>query len=327
MISNPVVSVAIVTYNQVAFIGKAIESVLSQKTDFEFEILIGDDFSNDGTREIIRQYADQYPDKIVPLLHPKNLGRNGMFNALETYAKARGKYLAAMDGDDYWTNDLKLQKQHDFLESHPDFVMCYHNALITFEDGSPSIILNPENQPEVSTLDDLIGDEEIWFMATSSVMFRTVLKDYPAWFSESVSGDIPRYVLLAKHGKIGYIREMMSVYRKNKNGTSFTDTYDDAGFLQNRIDMYSGINKELNFRYDTLLKQNMARYYYRMLESKQYQNKYWSRLPVAFRTISWMKPNPELRKEIIRDYIVPAPLMKLYSAIAIGSHKVKSKLS
>jgi glycosyltransferase involved in cell wall biosynthesis len=321
------VSVPIITYNQANFIGKAIESVLEQKTNFDFEILIGDDFSNDGTRTIITDYANRYPDKIVPVLHPKNLGRNGMFNTLETYKLAKGEYIASMDGDDYWTDPHKLQKQVDFLDAHPDFSVCFHNALITFEDGSPSELVNDEKQKAISTIEDLIGEDEIWFMATSSVLFRNCIKTYPKWFMESVSGDIPRYVLLAKKGKIGYLPEVMSVYRKNVGGTSFTDKYDDAVFLQNRINMYKGINQELDYAYDKTLKKNLARYYKMMLESRQYRDAYFTRLPIIWAHITYGQlPWPEA-KEIIKTYGIPESVMKLYSAIALLPHRLKEKKS
>ena len=312
-----IVSVCIITYNQAPFIGQAIESVVSQRVNFPIEILIGDDCSTDGTQVIIQQWADRYPDLIRPVLHPRNLGQNGLFNTLETYKLAAGTYLAAMDGDDYWTDPLKLQKQVDFLDANPDFSTCFHNALITYEDGSPSYVLNAPDQPAVTTIEDLIGEEEIWFMATSSVLFRNQIRTYPDWFMKSVSGDIPRYVLLAKLGKIGYLPDVMSVYRKNRGGTSFTDKYDDAGFLRNRIAMYEGINQELEGRYDQPLKRNIARYYRWMLDSRQYRDRYVSRKLLAVKYLRLARLSDDDRKEIIQKYVMPARLMRLYSSLAI----------
>jgi glycosyltransferase involved in cell wall biosynthesis len=315
------VSVCIATYNQEKFIGKAIESALMQQTNFPFEILVGDDYSTDGTRAIVQTYIDRHPGVVKPVFHPRNLGQNGLFNAMETFRQGTGTYLASFDGDDYWTDPLKLQKQVDFLDTHPDFVACYHNALITYEDGSPSHVLNPPDQPTVSTLDDLIGEEEIWFMATSSVLFRNVLHTYPAWFMRSVSGDIPRYILLGRHGKFGYLPDVMSVYRKNQNGTSFTDKYHDAAFLLNRIDMYEGINESTDYQYNKTLRRNIARYYKMILESHQYQGHYWKSLPVALKYLRLGQPTGEARKLLFQHHIIPPPMMKLYSAIAIRAGK------
>ena len=319
------VSVCIITYNQVQFIGQAIESVVSQQVNFPMEILIGDDCSTDGTQAIIRTYAERYPNLIRPVLHERNLGQNGLFNTLETYKSATGTYLAAMDGDDYWTDPLKLQKQVDFLNANPGFSTCYHNALIIYEDGTPGHVVNSPDQPAVTTIEDLIGEEEIWFMATSSVLFRNDIREYPDWFKKSVSGDIPRYVLLAKLGKIGYLSDVMSVYRKNEGGTSFTDKYDDANFLQNRIDMYEGINQELGGKYSRTLRRNIARYYRSMLDSKQYRNQYYPRNLLAMKYLRLSGVAGEERKEVIQKYVVPAPLMRVYSAVAIRLSKFRRK--
>ena len=132
------VSVTIITYNQSRFIRKAIDSALAQQTTFPFEILVGDDCSTDDTPEIIKQYEQQYPGKVIGVLQTHNLGQNGLLNCLETLKRTRGEYYAIIDGDDYWTDPLKLQKQVDYLEAHPTYSAVFSNALITYEDGSPS---------------------------------------------------------------------------------------------------------------------------------------------------------------------------------------------
>ncbi len=311
------VTVLIITYNQQRFIRKAIDSALAQQTSFPIEILVGDDFSSDGTREIIQEYEQLHPGLVKGILHPRNMGKNGGINFLETLKLAQGEYYALMDGDDYWTNSHKLQKQADFLDAHPDYSTVFHNALITYEDGSPAHVLNGPDTKPFFTIDDLIGEEEIWFMATSSTMYRNSIREYPAWFMESVSGDIPRLILKAKQGKIGYLPDVMSVYRKNQGGTSFTDKYDDAGFLRNRIAMYEAIGRELNGKYDQKLKPNIARYYRWMLDSHQYKDRYYPRNLLALKYLRLAKLTEEERKEIIQKYVVPAPLMRLYSALAI----------
>jgi glycosyltransferase involved in cell wall biosynthesis len=312
------VSVLIITYNQQRFIRKAIDSALAQQTSFPIEILVGDDFSSDGTREIIQEYERLHPGLVKGVLHPRNMGKNGGINFLETLKLATGEYYALMDGDDYWTDALKLQKQADFLDAHPDYSMVFHNALITYEDGTPAHELNGPDTKPFFTVDDLIGEEEIWFMATSSTMYRNSIAEYPDWFKASVSGDIPRLVLKAKQGKIGFLPDLMSVYRKNQGGTSFTDKYDDAVFLRNRIAMYEAIGKELDGKYDEVLNRNIARYYRWMLDSEQYRDEYYPRNMLAIKYLKLAKLTGEERKEIIQEYIVPAPLMRLYSTVAIG---------
>lgn len=317
------VSVVILTYNQKNFIGKAIESALAQETNFDFEILVGDDCSTDGAQEVIQSYQNQYPDKVKAILHSKNLGQNGLFNTIETLKLATGDYIAPMDGDDYWTSPHKLQIQVDFMEAHPSFSACFHNALITYEDGTPSHELNTPDQKTIITVEDLVGEDEIWFMATSAVMFKNGLMYYPEWFLQSTSGDIPRYVILAKQGPIGYVSGVMSVYRKNRGGASFRDHYRDARFLYNRIKMYEGINKELGQQYDDLLKRNIARYYKMLLEARQYQKSYFRRANLAIKYLELGKPDRETTREVVRDYIIPKWMMQVYSFFALLPHRLK----
>jgi len=316
------VSVLIITYNQERFIGQAIDSALAQQVSFPIEILVGDDFSTDRTRDIIREYEQRHPGLVRGVLHPRNLGKNGGINFLETLREAKGEYYALMDGDDYWTNPLKLQKQADFLDAHPDYSTVFHNALITYEDGSREHVLNGPDTRPFFTIDDLIGEEEIWFMATSSTMYRNSISEYPAWFRESVSGDIPRLILKAKQGKIGYLPEVMSVYRKNRGGTSFTDRYDNDVFLRNRIAMYEGINRELNYQYKRPLERNMARYYKMMFNAEPYRSSYLARLPIVWKYISMARPSGEELKEVIRDYLVPPALSQAYSKMALGLYRL-----
>ncbi len=320
------VSVTILTYNQVAFIGKTIESALNQVTDFEYEILVGDDCSTDGAREVILDYQKRFPDKVKAVLHPRNLGQNGLFNTIETLKLAKGKYIAPLDGDDYWTNPHKLQKQVDFMEAHPDFSACFHNALITYEDGAPSHEVNAPDQKKVISVSDLIGEEEIWFMATSAVLFKNGLMHYPDWFLKSTSGDIPRYVILAQQGPIGYIPETMSVYRKNRAGASYKDHYRDTRFLRNRIMMYRGINQETNREYDLPLRKNIARYYRMMLDARQFSRSYFRRAALALYYLYLRRPAMEEIREVCRDYIVPKWVVNVYSFFALLPHRFRGSL-
>ena len=317
----PKVSVLIITYNQKNFIRQAIDSVLAQKTSFPIEILVGDDFSTDGTRDIIQAYERQYPGLVIGVLHPHNMGKNGGINFLETLRLAKGEYYALIDGDDYLTDPLKIQKQADLLDAHPDYSMTFHNALITYEDGSPSHILNGPDMKPFYTVEDLIGEDEIWFMATSSTMYRNSISEYPAWFRDSSSGDIPRLILKAKLGKIGYIPDLMSVYRKNRAGASFHDNYRDETFLRNRMRMYQDINQELDYKYNSVLRRNIARYYRMMLDARQYEGSYFRRARLAVKYLYMANLEWNKAKDVIMQYIVPPPVAKLYSTIRLIPHK------
>lgn len=129
---NPLVSICCISYNQEPFIRTCLEGFLSQRTSFAFEILIHDDCSTDGTTDIIKEYELKYPNLIFPLYEEENQYSRGKASVIDfyNYKRARGKYIAYCEGDDYWTDPLKLQKQVDFMESHPDYVICFHLAPI-----------------------------------------------------------------------------------------------------------------------------------------------------------------------------------------------------
>ena len=176
VVENPLVSVSVVTYNHEKYISECLDGILMQKTDFPFEILLGEDESTDGTRDICIEYAKQYPDKIKLYLHSRdnNIKINGIptgrFNFLYNLTHAKGKYIALCEGDDYWTDPLKLQKQVDFLEGNPDFAICFHNALVLWDDKSqPPKYFCAKNQKQTSTIEDVI---EKWFIHTASMVFR-----------------------------------------------------------------------------------------------------------------------------------------------------------
>jgi glycosyltransferase involved in cell wall biosynthesis len=322
------VSVMVLTYNHANYIRQTLDSIVTQKTNFPFEILVGDDASTDSTAEIIREYHARYPDLIVPILHKENLGGYGKNNTLDALSKAKGQYIAPMDGDDYWIDDDRLQKLVDFLDKNTDFVACFHNAEVIFEDGThPNEFVNPPDQKEITTVEDFIGEVEVWFIATSAIVFRHgIIKEYPQWFHESKSGDIPRYILLGKNGgKFKYINETLSVYRRHRNGgMSFTDKYHDAEFLWNRIGMYQGIDKELNYQFHETINKNISRYYKMLMDCRQYKRGYWRRAKAALQYLRLSKINGQERTETIRDYILPKWLAKIYSFFALLPHRVRN---
>ena len=128
---QPLVSICCITYNHAKYIRQCLEGFLMQKTSFSYEIVINDDCSTDGTTDIIREYEARYPNLISPIYHAENEYSKGVRGMFATYCfpKAKGKYIAMCEGDDYWIDPLKLQKQVDFMEENPDYSMCFHNAM------------------------------------------------------------------------------------------------------------------------------------------------------------------------------------------------------
>jgi glycosyltransferase involved in cell wall biosynthesis len=204
-----------VTYNQERFIGQAVESVLAQETNFAIEIVIGEDCSTDDTRSILEVLAARHPDRIRLLLADHN--RGGKLNFMETFRQCRGDYVALLEGDDYWTCSMKLQKQVDALDARRDWTICYHPAEIRYDDWRQAPALWPATaQKPESTLVDLFAMD---FIPTNAVVFRNRLfGDFPPWFAEITMGDWPLHILNATYGNIGFLPEVMSVYRVHSGG-------------------------------------------------------------------------------------------------------------
>ncbi len=212
----PKVSVHIISYNRERFIGQAIESVLMQKTNFTFEIVIGEDCSMDGTKQIIVEYARKYPLLFRLHLHDRNMGMTPNF--LFTYTQCRGEYIAFLDSDDYWTDRYKLQKQVDYLDSHPNVATSAHWTDVLDNSSGKSVrIQRPEHLKSLYTIDDIFEDGILFH--TSSVVCRNVLKEFPQWMHETYLNDILLYILNDQYGKIGIIHEIMGVYRLHDNQT------------------------------------------------------------------------------------------------------------
>jgi len=207
----PLVSVLMLTYNQEDYIAQAIESVLAQKTNFNFQLVIGEDCSTDGTSEICRKYKNRFPEKIILLLSNANLGLGRNF--MRTFNACEGKYLAICEGDDFWIHPSKLQLQVDFLEKNPEFSICFHRIMNYFpEDGSKSLS-NP-SQKRVTGIVDLSRKN---FISNVSCMYRNKLFELPEWFSKISTYDYAMHMLNAQFGKIAYIPKIMAVYRQHKN--------------------------------------------------------------------------------------------------------------
>jgi glycosyltransferase involved in cell wall biosynthesis len=182
-VPDPQVTARVVTYNHASFIRDCLEGILMQQTTFPFEIVVGEDCSTDGTREIVMNYAKEYPDKMRVITSDYNVGMRA--NGKRCYLASRGKYVALCDGDDHWTDPLKLQKQYDFMEAHSEYAMCYH-AYRLQTDGKISKKLYPLKGRDFSG-DELVATPE--GIATSTKFLRHVLRMDRESFLSMPSGD------------------------------------------------------------------------------------------------------------------------------------------
>ena len=258
------VSIALVTYNHELFIAQAIVSVLGQKTKFDVELIIGEDSSTDRTREIVLNYQERFPGKIRVLAIENHLGMHR--NLARTLAACSGQYVALLEGDDYWTSPHKLQKHADFLDGNLDCSICFHPVSWFYEDahigdGRPEHDTEwPRSHRGSSTIEDLLGE---MFIPTASAMFRNgLIGEYPEWLQELKMADWPLYLLIADHGSIGCLDEVMSAYRNHAGGDWFA--LEDEMRYREVIKMYELLNEHFEYRYAQVIRPLLAHYHLKL---------------------------------------------------------------
>ena len=241
-------TVVTTTYNHEKYIKQALNGFVMQVTNFPFEVRICDDCSTDKTRDIIEEYRIKYPNIIKPIYNDTNIGP--MDNFIRTLSTVNTEYVALCDGDDFWTDSNKLQKQVDFLESHKDFSICFHQTKIFFEDSIEKEQIYPTGIPEETTIDNLVSMSN--YIPANTVVYRwmfynssKVLKDiFP---QNIVPGDYYLHLLHAKTGKIYFMNEIMSQYRRHTSGMWWLNATQEG---KEQFDLVYG-KKLLNF-YDAI---------------------------------------------------------------------------
>jgi glycosyltransferase involved in cell wall biosynthesis len=281
-------SVMMVTYNHERFIAQALMSVLSQRVNFDYEIVVGEDCSTDGTRDILMDFCRRFPDRIVPLLRNRNIG--AMRNAEATFAACRGQYVALLEGDDYWTCEDKLQRQVDFLDAHPDCAICCSRAQVANEGGMSSGTLrarsggifpalpNSTLAEEVSgllpvtpraagtyTVEDLL--EENFIMSCTLVYRWGGIAPFPSWFCRLGLGDLPRHAMVVNQSTIELLDDCMAVYRVHSGG--IWSSQDQTSQAREHARMLKALNRHLRFRYTNIIRPNVARSYLELATSSR----------------------------------------------------------
>jgi glycosyltransferase involved in cell wall biosynthesis len=219
---QPLVSVWIPTYQHGGFIRECLDGVLMQVTSFPVEIIVGEDGSTDGTREICVEYAKKHPDRIRLFLRSRarstwvDGGVTRIFNGVWAWLSARGKYVALCEGDDCWTDPTKLQKQVDLLESRPDVSLCCHRVVMGSDLKAKGVVYPGHPRPLIGTLEDVLAEN--WIATCSIVLRREVLQDYPGWAGDLTFSDWPIQVMAAKRGNIGFLDAVMGFYRVHPGG-------------------------------------------------------------------------------------------------------------
>lgn len=257
------VSIVCLAYNHERYIKEALDSFLTQQTDFNYEVLVHDDASTDNTAKIIKEYELKYPNIIKPIYQTENQYSKGIkISWAFAYPKARGKYIALCEGDDFWVDLLKLQKQVDFLEMHDECSLCVHRAIV-YDNATKSKIgeIRPSHQNSYfSTEQIILGDGDIF--ATNSMVFRKEFAlTLPKFYLNAPIGDYPLNIYLSLCGKVYYFDDCMSAYRVNVEGswTSTHKNFDTKVELLDKIEkMFFEINQYTNFKYSEIIESVLA---------------------------------------------------------------------
>ena len=241
------VSVCCLAYNHERYIREALESFVGQKTDFRYEILVNDDVSTDGTRKIIDEYVQKYPDLVIPIYQTENQYSKGV-NVLETFfaGRCRGKYIAFCEGDDCWTTSDKLQKQVEFLDYHMDYSSCVHNTKIVNLYKKTSALINKSQFEYDFEMEELINWNLNLFHFSSVVIRAELLNNLPTYYKIcSESGDYPLALFMRVTGKIHYFPQEMSEYRYGVQD-SFSRKMKDSKEIIRNLDKQIAMLREFN---------------------------------------------------------------------------------
>lgn len=272
-VTKPLVSVCTITYNHEKFIAEALDSFLMQETDFPFEIVVDDDCSTDNNAQIIKEYADRFPHIIKANLREKNVGM--MANFIANMKRAKGEYIALCEGDDYWTDPLKLQKQVDFLDENEEFSMCYSAATVIDINGK---ILNANKQYGDHSKENLIAG--LGNAITGSVMFRAFNTEELSG-SGLVNGDSLLWHTLGFYGKCKLLDGITnSVYRIHDSGV-WSGRSDKSRLdvsmktyinIRNNIIVKFGPTSDLVARHDNIYEIMFVNYFARSILSLNFKN-------------------------------------------------------
>ena len=301
--TSPRVSVLMITYTHERYIAQAIESVLMQRTSFRIELVIGEDCSTDGTREIVRRYAAQRPDIVRALLHPKNIGMGP--NADATSDACRGELIATLEGDDFWTDPHKLQRQVDWLNAHPKSPACFHNATIIEEDGTMSArhYCEPPPPPLVS-LEELLKRNPV---PTCSVVYRrNLVLPLPEAVRPLPMHDWPSWVLAARSGPLGYIDETWASYRRHGGG-QFSAIGNEKQ-VRNVLRFYAAMHGVLGPKYRVALGAADTNFLSTLVDLLLHQGRGQDARPPALR---YLRLPP-------RRFVPPAGRFGVYYRLALG---------
>ncbi|WP_136514791.1 glycosyltransferase [Geomonas edaphica] len=232
------VSILMITYNHEKYLAQALDSVLEQEVAFDYEIVVGEDNSSDGTGRILAEYQKRFPEKIRIVTSASNVGMHRNF--IRTYRACVGEYVALLEGDDYWTSPHKLKMQVDFLDGHPDYVTCFH-AVDIYSEMVDRVIdrVRAAEGDKAFTLDDIVSENVV---PTCSAVFRNgIIAEFPEWLCGLKMLDWPVHILNAHAGPLMYLDQPMAMYRVHPNGV-WNQSHEEAQLkaIIGALDLFMG---------------------------------------------------------------------------------------
>lgn len=270
---NILVSINCITYNHEKYIGEALESFMMQKTNFDFEIIVSDDFSTDNTVEVVKKFQKKYPNKIRLIEGKKNIGARQ--NGMRAHNNSLGKYVAICEGDDYWTDCNKLQKQINYMEKNRDCSMVFHNSEKINEKTKKSegFMINSNLKSKKILIKDFFDLE---FIPTASILYKKELKDnMPSWYMDAITGDLPFNLILIANSYAYYMNDIMSVYRVGNSQSMMgkwklrSNNLDfQINHAQGYLDILKNFNEFSNFKYDSVIKEEIKNREFEILIAK-----------------------------------------------------------
>lgn len=268
MNNDIMVSVICLAYNHEKYIRDTLDGFIMQKTDFKYEVLVHDDASTDNTADIIREYEAKYPDIIKPVYQTENQYSKGT-PIIRTYLvpQVKGKYIAFCEGDDYWTDENKLQMQVDFLESNHDFIACTHNTVMQNQKNMEERLLYSTEDKEVTFEDVIQGGGKAYHTSSLICIASYYTSNLPQWASMVKGcGDFPLSIYLTISGKVMRFGKVMSVYRYGTSGSWTCRIYQNnekyIPRIEESIKMLEEVNKASNYRYDKEIKDRNTKFQY-----------------------------------------------------------------
>lgn len=305
MSQEKLVSVICTAYNHGKYIKSALDGFVMQKTNFPFEVIIHDDASTDNTAQIIKEYAEKYPDIIVPILQTENqYSKKVMIDIEILYPLAKGKYIAFCEGDDFWTDENKLQMQVDFLEKNPEYTACVHNTIVHDCTGKrkDELVVNSDGVHDVK-FEQVVWGMQNAYQTSALVVKKEALMNVPEFCLKAYKngfGDFPNAIWFTIMGKVHFMPYVMSTYRSMSETSWSLKTYNvkkQIEHINHLIDMFEGIKAYVSDERIELLNRVILYKKFDLLELNQEYDamikppydKIWSTKPLVYKIKFYVK--------------------------------------